>query len=287
MYKGISQNLPNDRPLPPEVDPNEYWPMYGLNNKVTDLLLQGDIKKNPVGHENVTSVVVASNRGRVWAVFDNPFAKQGLVDAGLRPDTAIACAFSYLFRPRQEVKALYAEKWKIMADPSILKIGIQVRLGDRMFTGSNASPSWESVEAYFACAFEIEKTRALPGQRVIYYMMSDSLALRRLAKARLGDKLLTDVETNTAHVACNQGTCVPEQQGLALRYAIGDLITFSMADFHVYSKKSGFGRIGAWMSLNWHHHYAIDVSNPQKGHRNCGIDSYDALKVDARTWSGI
>ena len=261
--------------------------MYGLNSKATDLLLHGDIKKNPIGHENVTSVVVASNRGRVWTLFDNPFAKQALMDLGLRPDTAIACAFPYLFKPRKEVKEMYEEKWNIMADQSVLKIGIQVRLGDHLFTGNDSSPSWERVAPYFACASEIEKTRALPGQRVIYYMMSDSLALRRLAKARLGDKLLTDIETTTAHVACNRGTCVPEQQGLALRYAVGDLITFSMADFHIYSKKSGFGRIGAWMSLNWHHHYEIDINNPQKGHRTCGVDSYNALKEDARTWTGV
>ena len=226
----------------------------------------------------------------MWGLFNNPWAKQALMDIGLRPDTAIACAFPYLFKPCQEVKAMYADAWKSMADPSILKIGIQVRLGDRSFTSNNTSPSWDSVAPYFACANEIEKTRALPGQRVVYYLMSDSLALRRLAKAQLGAKLLTDVETTTAHVACEAGnmdTCDPEQQALALRYAIGDIMTYSMADIHVYSKNSGFGRIGAWMSLHWHNHYAIDVSNPEKGYRKCGVDSYDALKDSARTWAGV
>lgn len=279
--------MPDDRPFPPGVDPSRFWPIYGLGTKEMDLLMQGDISRNPVGHDNVTTVVVTSNRGRVWDLFDNPFARQALMDMGLRPDTAIACTFSYLFRPRQEVKALYADTWKTMADPSILKIGIQVRLGDRIFIGNNTVPDWDSVAPYFACAQEIEKTRVLPGQRVVYYMMSDSLALRRLAKSRLGPKLLTDVDTSTAHVACNSGTCIPERQGLALSYAVGDLMTFSMADFHVYSRDSGFGRIGAWMSLHWHHHYEIDVSDSHKGYRKCGIDEYDALKGDARIWSGV
>lgn len=287
VYKGIRDNAPDDRPLPQGVDFKEYWPMYGLGTSVTDSLLKGDIRQNPVGHDNVTTVVVASNRGRVWDLFDNPFSRQALMDMGLRPDTAIACAFSYLFRPRQEVKALYADTWKTMADPSILKIGIQIRLGDRMFMGNNTAPNWDNVAPYFACAQEIERTRALPGQRVVYFMMSDSLALRRLAKSRLGEKLLTDVDTSTAHVACNSGNCAPERQGLALRYAVGDLITFSMANFHVYTRESGFGRIGAWISLHWHNHYGIDVKNSLNGYRNCGIDSYDALKEDARAWSGV
>ena len=256
--------------------------MYALSNFITDELLSGDIRFNPASHANVTAVVVASNRGRVWNVFDNPHHKSALLAAGLRPDTALPCAFRFLFRPRPEVAAMYQHTWNVLADRSALKIGIQIRVGDRVFKDDVADVSWESIAPFFACAYEIEKTRIVPGQAVLYYLTSDSLAVRRLAKDRLGDKLLTEVDTLSNHIACEVGNCDPDQQASALRRAVGDLLSFSMADYHVYSMNSGFGRLGAWLSFSWHHHYTI-----KDGTRRCGVDDYDDLRGVARNGAGI
>ena len=183
---------------------------------------------------------------------------------------------------------MFRQTWEAMANPDVLKIGIQVRIGDKVFSNQNLSnandeAAWASVAPFFKCADEIAKTRARPGQPVLYYLISDSIGLRRLAKTKLGDKLLTDVDTPSEHVACiGGGSCDTGEQVSALRRAVGDLISFSMANYHVYTKSSGFGRLGSWMSFAWHHQYAIDGSA-----RDCGMEMYDDLRHDARTWSGV
>jgi hypothetical protein len=48
---------------------------------------------NRIGHANVSTAVIASNRGRVWDLFDNPHHKKALQQYGLRPNAAISCAF--------------------------------------------------------------------------------------------------------------------------------------------------------------------------------------------------
>jgi hypothetical protein len=63
---------------------------------------------------------------------------------------------------------------------------------------------------------------------------------------------------------------------------VGQLLAFSLADFHVYTSESGFGRVGAWLSFGWHHHYAIG-----DGKRACGAGDYDDLRVDATKWAGV
>jgi hypothetical protein len=114
--------------------------------------------------------------------------------------------------------------------------------------------------------------------------MSDSLEVRRLAKCRLGAKLVTDIGTSPGHLTCHDGgSCDSDSQVQALRLAVGDLLSFSLTDYHVYSQKSGFGRMGAWLSLNWHHQYSIKGGAPRK----CGIADNEDLRDDAHTWSGV
>jgi hypothetical protein len=45
---------------------------------------------------------------------------------GLRPATAFACLFDYLFRPTAKVMAMFQPQLRVLLEPSIIKIGIQV-----------------------------------------------------------------------------------------------------------------------------------------------------------------
>ena len=63
--------------------------------------------------------------------------RQRLFDFGLRPETCIACAFHYLFRPNAAVERLYSETFRSLADKDILKIGLAIRVGDAVFGGSS------------------------------------------------------------------------------------------------------------------------------------------------------
>ena len=64
----------------------------------------------------------------------------------------------------------------------------------------------------------------------------------------------------------------------AMRHAAADLLAFFMADYYVYTATSGFGRLGAWLSFGWHHHYG--VTGPR---RWCGVDyeDYEDLRMYA------
>ena len=275
----------------PGFDESLYWPIFEVNRispagPQTELLLTGDVRLNPIGHANVSAVVIASNRGRVWDLFDNPHHKKTLLQYGIRPETAISCAFRYLFRPRRVVKDMFRTTWTALGDAQVLKIGIQIRVGDNVLKNDTNTPetAWKMAAAHFACAAEIEKTRASPGQRVIYFLMSDSITVRQAAKVRLGEKLFTDTQMPSLHIGCvDGGSCQAERQIKALRLAVGDMLSFSMADYHVYSDNSGFGRMAAWRSHTWHHQYAIKGGTS----RSCGINDYDDLRRDARAWSGV
>ena len=278
-YQGVRGNAA-PRLYPNTINTSAYWPVYAVNKvEVLDrLLLHGRVDEQPAGHANVSTIVLAANRGRTWRLFDSPYHREWLLNSGLRPDTGMACAFHYLFKPRPEVEQLMLDKYGTMLDHSILKIGIQIRVGDRSFQG-NDLVAWNVVEPYFHCAAQIEMTRARAGQRVVFIFISDSLSLRHQVKARYGNKVVVDTETQPEHTDCFQhhGTCTKLRMARAMRNAVADLLAFSMADYHVYTAAAtGFGRLGAGLSFGWHHHYRI-----AGGRRLCGVNDYDDLRVDS------
>jgi hypothetical protein len=78
------------------------------------------------------------------------------------------------------------------ANKDVVKIGLQIRTGDDVITGREVARP-EKLQPWFHCAEEIERTRSLPGQTVVWYLISDSVAMRQYAKERYGEKLLTTV----------------------------------------------------------------------------------------------
>eukprot|EP00878_Enallax_costatus_P034099 GHUV01037724.1.p1 GENE.GHUV01037724.1~~GHUV01037724.1.p1 ORF type:complete len:222 (-),score=30.36 GHUV01037724.1:334-999(-) len=175
---------------------------------------------------------------------------------GLTAENAFMCGFFYLCKPNSAVTTLYERYWEGMSDPDVLKIGIQVRLGDWVFSSDQApdvSKLLASAANHLDCAQKIEKVYALPGQRVIWYFMSDSLDLSKAVQQKYGSKVLTETKFRPGHVDCrlsknNPHACDTSEVNLALQHALGQIMTFSKADYHVYSRHSGFGRVGAWLS---------------------------------------
>lgn len=77
-----------------------------------------------------------------------------------------------------------------------------------MLTGSRAAVqvahrgtvNMSHFEAWFDCAAQVEASRRTsPQQRVLWYLTTDSVELRRQAKAKLGDKLVTSLDAPVAH----------------------------------------------------------------------------------------
>jgi hypothetical protein len=132
---------------------------------------------------------------------------------------------------------------------------------------------------------EIEASRAIHGQKVIWYLISDSLVIRKQTKDRFGDKVITDLEIKPTHPDCVRHwkqNCSDDDAKFSIRWAIAQLEVFRGMDFHVVTNGSGFGMVGAMLSRN-QKIYAIKNNGPP---RSCGVFDYDPINSLATMWQG-
>jgi hypothetical protein len=188
-----------------------------------------------------------------------------------------------------------------------LVIGIKVRIGDHVLAlqelqmGYNLLDDVDSgyVSDHFSCALELEhsiRQNLNNDQRrtvkISWLLLADSFSVRLAAKHRYGNKLIVDVSRRNLHPLRyvellhlqNQSDLVESQVSAA-----GDILSFSLADYHVVTKESGFGRIGAWLSIaQASSPPRRHVFNIEKGvHRSCRVQDADDFLVDSEHWAGI
>jgi len=197
------------------------------------------------------------------------------VRMGLHPSLAFACAIDFLFRIRPQTLEPYTAELATLSDPDTLKIGIQIRVGDKVFTTGEDSSTVEVYRAFFDCAAQIEASRRRSAdQKVVYYLISDSTRLRRLAAEAFGAKLLTSVDGVVKHTR-KKRSADPAEVLKAFRAAVAEMWLFSLCDYHTTTLRSGFGRTGAFMSGRYHHYFPIDMDHPaQAVNRSCGSLDY-------------
>ena len=264
--------------------------MYLVNDvNANAFFLSSNISKYPLGHENVETLFVASNRGRIVHLFDNPYHRSRLFQMRLRPETAAKCAFNFLFSPTDSLRTAMSREFSILQATDALKISINIRVGDHVFNPeSDILTTLSPYETYFNCALQIESYARLPNQHVIWYVTSDSLRLRQLVKERYGNKVLTEENVRYIHGDCGDiaakryGNCTQTSHDFSIRMAAGQMYAMSMCDYHVISGGSGFGRFSALLSNYWHNIYQIDIGN-----RSCKQTDYDTLEVLSNTSAGI
>lgn len=163
---------------------------------------------------------------------------------GLSRLTAFTCAWEYLFVPVPAVVER-VERWRQeLSAPGLLKLGIQVRLGDGEMLDSRPEYNREAyltkAEYFFKCAEALEKKYNTENRTVIWFLISDSLNLRRAASEKYGAKLLTDTDTAPIHVDCSDGPQIlnpckehPELRAPAMQSAVADILTFKQTNIHV------------------------------------------------------
>lgn len=71
------------------------------NNSRNDALFRHTDLRTVFAEQAV--VFTASNRGRTYRLFDNPYHRRALAEMGLRPETAFGCAFRFLIKPNAAV----------------------------------------------------------------------------------------------------------------------------------------------------------------------------------------
>ncbi len=279
-----------DRSYGPNINTSVYWSMYLINDDYSNsFFLSSNVSKYPLDHDNVSILFVASNYGRIIRLFDNPYHRSQLFRMGLRPETAVKCAFDFLFSPTVSLRQAMSKEFPVLKSVDILKISINVRVGDSAFNPDlDSNTTLEPYERYFICALNIESFARLPNQRVIWYFTSDSLRLRQLVKKRYGEKVLTEEKLRYVHGDCGNShakldeNCNKQSQDFSIRMSAGQIYAMSMCDYHVISLMSGFGRFGVLLSHHWHNVYQVHNKN-----RFCTQKDYDSFESITNNGGGI
>ena len=223
----------------------------------------GDLAE--LGADAEVVYINSCNAGMVVPLFDNPVYKQQLVNMGLRPETAYGCMYAFLFQVLPATKELLVRELAAMEDPESIKIGIQIRTGDDTMTNQTLEdPTLEEAEealsphdVTFQCAKEIESRITMASsepKKVVWYLLTDSVRLRKSALAIYGTKILTNLEgiKDLKHIRKDRGG----GGAAAMMYAAGEHWLYSLADYHVFGH-GGFGRSAAVASLKWGYHNVL------------------------------
>ena len=227
----------------------ESWPMGVFHH--------GDL--NMFGADADVVYMNWCNAGLVVPLFDNPLYKQPLFKMGLRPETAFGCMYAFLFEILPAAREMLAHEIAAMEDPDSIKIGIQIRTGDDTMTNQIlGEPTLEEAETAlnphavtFQCAVALEAqvlAASTEPKKVVWFLLTDSVRLRKSAIAKYGSKVLTNLDgvKNLKHIREDRGG----GGTAAMMYAAGEHWLYSLADYHIFGHGS-FGRSAAVASLKW------------------------------------
>ena len=261
-----------------------------VNDGASDTFARSDLRSIPQLNDSAPYAFLTSNRGRTFILFRNPVHGPVLRGLGLRAESLARCAFMFLFTPNAETR-LNAQRFLLaVEDPRALRIGIHIRVGDSAFTNKDDFLV-ETYIHFFDCAAQIEQDRRKPWHtRVIWYLASDSLSLRRGAKKLYGEKLLTDAKSPAVHTECashNASTCTRSVMKKAFQSVAADLHVLSKAQYHVVTSSGGPGQMGAWLSgeVSHPHTYVLEHEPPRKA-RPCSPEEAVPYERLSEIWSG-
>lgn len=289
-----SFNYDQKRDFSSAIESNKtFSPLYLVNYDAWNFFLHGDLSSYK---PQVEYLLYASNRGVSYHLVEddkspgNAANRESLHRFGLKHGSnAFLCAFHFLFQPSPEVHRMFWRTWQRLSNPSVLKIGIHIRAGDTEFNAPHdierGRVEIRKFMPFFRCAKEIEDSRAKPNQSVLWYVLSDSLSVRLAAQELFGRKVLIEMH-RAAHPDCIhvQNDCSERARNATMILAIGEMLSFSLADVHVFSRYSGFGRSGAWLSRQpgWERRHLYDPET-----LFCGLSNFTDPSEDARRWSGV
>jgi hypothetical protein len=123
-------------------------------------LVLSDIRDAPENQHPTMHALI--HRGLSVVLFWNKHHAQELLDLGLRPETAFGCISKFLFRPSRTsvdlVRSTDLQLLQLMTNKREIKIGIQIRCGDREIRNQETSVmaravAFDSVALpFFQCA---------------------------------------------------------------------------------------------------------------------------------------
>lgn len=284
-----------ERNPPPDLDPSAYTYWYLVNNDgAADTFGQKAFDKIGPLNASAPYAFIASNRGRTYAIFDNPAHGPELKRLGLRAESLARCAFHFLFTPNIATQRVMQPYLAALADPQALRIGIQIRVGDQVWGTDGSGATVSLYKHFFDCAEQIERSRRQQWHlRVVWYLATDSLFLRREAKRLYGSKLVTDTGYLPYHSDCalhNPSACRKDVVESVFRASVAELYLLTKAQYHVVTYTGGFGQLGGWLSGEIEHPHIYALPSLRQGGTGkkvtCGPHDAVSSHFMSRIWSG-
>ena len=133
-----------------------------------------------------------TNRGMIIRTFDSKYYAQPLKEIGLRPHTAFGCIFDYLFRPSTSAMSFITKYTSLFLLENIFSVGIQIRARED-------TDALQDYQHFFNCADQLTQTYAVPDQKVIYFLITDSVALRNEAVQKLEHVIISGLPIQSNH----------------------------------------------------------------------------------------
>eukprot|EP01038_Epipyxis_sp_PR26KG_P017036 gene17036-23418_t len=280
------------------LDTHSYYAVNTIDDwKLQDRFLRQDL--NSIFPIDYKTIFISINRGKTIRIFENSNYRIILEKYGLNPYNAFGCIVNYLIKPRVEIFHPIIDQFLKITDPNpkILKIGIQIRVGDWQFNKADQSINLNHFRSFFECAQQIENFAMKPSNdgtsnytSSLWYFLSDSKQLRIAAKHKYGDKIITNTDIITEHSAKESSVCSIEGNNnctvslTGYTTAAAEWYTLGFADYFVITLYSGYGRSAGFRSLKRDHIYTIKNGN---GDALCNEKSFTDLENLSFDWSGI
>ncbi|SGY17556.1 BQ5605_C015g07818 [Microbotryum silenes-dioicae] len=191
-----------------------------------------------------------TNRGAVFRSFNYGGVSDVLKEKGLVRSSAYACLSEYLFRPKANALRFMVQYTSLFALPSVFSVALQIRTGDQsMEFAKNDHSDAASHRAFFECAEKVSARLARPDQKIVYYLVSDSEALKRAALNQYGDRvILSGLSAAHPEIAAEDLNPVEEKKRVldGASEALIEGWLLGKTDFQILSTDSGFGKIPVW-----------------------------------------
>eukprot|EP00877_Chromochloris_zofingiensis_P001650 jgi/Chrzof1/11486/UNPLg00418.t1 len=141
--------------------------------------------------------------------------------------------------------------------------------------------NYTQFQHYFNCAQQIEQQIVnITGRQVFWFLLCDAKAMRRWAKDTFGNKVVSAEDIVVEHVDLGA-----KHGNTGLIAAAGEMWINSLADYHIISRPSTFGRVGAMLSASWDN---ICVLEPyDTATKSCSLDAYTPFNQVVEQFIGV